>query len=110
MVEVEVLGTRLGVAPRPRRDVHRVDRCVLRRGVVECQHLLERILVDPAFPQRGVEAAPAPPVNGDETQQVHGRRHRTGRKQGITQLKEGVGGRTKRPRSRERKKGSRNGP
>jgi hypothetical protein len=68
MVEVASPGARFSVAARPGRDVHRVHRGFSFTGTVRNQQLPERFGVDPAFGERGVEAAPTSTVDRRKAQ------------------------------------------
>src|SRR3954454_20206140 len=90
MVEVAAPRACLGVAARPCRDVHRVDRRVLCAGVSGSQQSPERFYIDPALGERGVEAAPAAAVDAFEAQ-VGWRMNITCRQDRIGKLEQRVG-------------------
>ena len=87
------LGARLGIAARPYRDVHRVDRrgapTVVSQGATG-EQIPQVLLVDASLAQRRVEAAPPPPVNRRQTQ-VRRRGDGARGQEGIGQLEERVG-------------------
>jgi hypothetical protein len=91
VVMVAALRAALRVAPRPRRNVYRVDAgsSTLGREGNTAQQVAQRLLVDRSLAQRRVEAAPPPAVYGSEAK-VDGRRHATRTEDRVGQLEEGV--------------------
>ncbi len=84
---------RIGVASRPHRDVHGVDRGIASPSILDGvprEQLPQTSFVHASHTERGVEATPAAPMDGRQAQ-VRWRGDGARGEDGVGKLEEGIG-------------------